>query len=287
MKKINKNIIGIISGMTLVAVSIIPVLAKDGADDVVGDDDRRIGVRAEVRGEIKAERIELRKENMEKREDLRMETKGDREEMKVEIKTKRDELKVEVKSMKDDGATKEEIKAKIEAVRAENKGERETFRTELEAKRKTLREEIKNEIATFKEGKKVKLDEARKTQVKQRLDNAFEKLNGAINKIAGFDKRISDAIANREAKGLDVSASLSALETARQSLEEAKVSIEAVNVAVNASLDTETSKEAIKAAVQKAVEAIKNTKAKYVEVLKVLPKVEVKATAEASAGATE
>jgi hypothetical protein len=282
MQKINKNIIGIVSGITLVAVSVIPASAEDSARvNTTTGVKAPLGVRVELNAGIKAERIELKNDNMEKRADLRTDAKAERGAMQADIKTKMESMRVDVKAMRDAGATPEEIKVKVDAVRASNQVEREAFKAQLEVKRQTLKDDIKKEIDAFKEGKKIKLGDAAKMQVKQRLDTTFTKLSAAIGKIAGFDKRLSDEIASRKAKGLDVVSAEINLELARRSLEEAKVSIAAVNTAVTASIDSGAgaSKEAIKAVINKAVEAIKTTKSKYGDVLKALPKVEAGVTA--------
>lgn len=219
----------------------------------------------------------------EKVQALRSEVKDGKGEMFEDIKAKIQAMRVDVKAMRDAGATPEEIKVKVEEVRLMNQKDREVFRNELEAKRKTLKDEIKNAIDTFKEGKKVKLNATAKTEVKQRLDSAFVKLNDAISGLTNFDKKLSAEILRRKEAGADVSEVNASLELARRSLEETKVSVQAVDTAIEASIDSETgaSKEAIKAVINTALESIKTTKSKYRDVLKFLPKAEIKASAEA------
>lgn len=280
MKK--SKIIGIFGVTALLVVTALPVFAKSGDDDVDFDDRLRaevrpLGVRAELRTEVRVKREEMHDENEQEREDLREEIKDERDALKDKI----DAMRVDVKEMKDSGATQEEIKAKVEEVRNAFLAEREAFRVKIEEKRKTLRDDIKAQIESFKEGVKIRLSEEARVHVKERLDNAFAKLNDALSKLAGFDERISNEIASRSAKGLDTTGAEAALELARQSLEEAKVSVEAVSAAVSASIDSDTgaSKEAIKSVVTSALESIKTAKTKYQDVIRLLPKVEVNTTA--------
>lgn len=281
MQKIDKNIIGIISGIALVAVSVIPALAEDSGM-VRGDTEMGIkpltgkptGIKAEVRAGIKADKMELKAEGKTKVEAMKAENKDERGTMRSDIKSKVEAMKVDVKAMKEAGATPEQIKAKVDEVRAANQADREAFRAQLEEKRKTLKDDIKKEMDAFKEGKKVKLDAASKAEAKQKLGSAFGKLGVAINKLVAFDKKLSDEIVVRKAKGLDTGAVESALDLARRALEESKVSVDAVNSAVNASVDSTvgTSKEAIKSVVNAAVESVKLAKTKYQEAMKLLPK---------------
>ncbi len=268
MKKIDKQIIGIISGMTLVAVSILPALAETGA-------------MVDVKAGIKADRADLKVENKAKVDAMKTENKDDRTAMKGDIKTRLEATMVDVKAMRAAGATQAEIQAKLDALRTANQADREAFRKQIEEKRKTLKDDILKEITAFKDGKKIKLSDASKAQVKQKLNTVFTKLNAAIGKFAGFDKRLSDEIQNRKAKGLDTAVAEANLELARRALEESKVAISSVNAAVTASLDSTdgASKEAIRAVIKTAVDSLKTTKEKYQEVIKSLPKVKVSATA--------
>ncbi len=262
MKKTKRQII--LSGTVLVYMffATIPVLANDATT-------------TRPRAGIKEDRAILKADIKEKRESFRSEAKSDRSQLKAGIKDKVDAMRVDVKAMKEAGATPEQIKAKIEEVKVANQADREAFRAELEEKRKTMKDEITKEINAFKEGKKVKLTEESRSQVKQKLSASFAKLSGAIGRLAGFDRKVSDEILSRKAKGLDVSAAESALEMARRSLEEAKVTVASVNSAVNANVDASTSasKEAVKSAVNTALASIKAAREKYNDVLKALPKV--------------
>lgn len=262
MKKTNKYVIGVMTGLSLVIVSALPVLAEDAST-------------TSVRAGIKADRVELKANIAGEKNSFKTEVKTERGELKAEIQTKIDAMKVDVKAMQAAGATPEEIKAKVDAVRAANQAEREAFRAKLEADRKTMKDDIKKQIDAFKDGKKVKLSEEAKIQVKQRLNVAFTKLNASIGRIAGFDKKLSDEIASRKAKGLNTSSAEIALELARRALEEAKVKVSSVNAAVTLSVDSTTSgsKEAIKSVINTALASIQNTKSKYQDVLRLLPKV--------------
>lgn len=274
MKK--SKIIGTLGVTVFMVAAALPVFAE--SDDLNDDSRMRNGLRPDaIRAELRGKMEDLHDDNIQKRQELRDDVKAERDALKEKI----DAMRVDVKEMKDSGATQEEIKAKIEEVRNSNLAEREAFRAQIEEKRKTLKDDIKSQIESFKEGVKIKLAEEVKIKVKERLDNAFSKLSEALSKIGGFDERISNEIASRNAKGLDTSESEAALELARQSLEEAKVSVEAVQDAVNASLDSDTgaSKEAIKSAINTAVESIKTAKLKYQEVVRLLPKVVAEDTA--------
>ncbi len=261
MKKNNKNIISIISGMALVAVSAIPAMAEIGVDANIKAAARPFASSTEARME------------------LRTETKTERSAMKGDLKTRFDEMRVEVKAMQEAGASESEIKAKLEEARKANQADREKFRALLEEKRKTLKDDFKKEIDAFKEGKKIKLDEAAKAKVKQRLNGAFGKLDGAVAKMMSFDKKLSEEITRRKALGLNTAEAEVNLELARRSLEETKISLEAVDAAVALSLDSTTgaSKEAIKAVINTALQSVKTTKSKYKEVLGSLPKIEAEA----------
>lgn len=258
MNKTIKSIIGIFSILSFVAVAS-PALAVEGS----------------VRDQIKSERQAMRADIATKKDTLRTDVKTERTELNTNIKSKIDSMRVDVKAMKASGATPQEIKAKVDEVKDANMAEREAFRAKIEEKRKTMKDEISKEINSFKEGKKVKLTDAAKAQVKQKLSGAFTKLSNAITKLAMFDKKVSEEIASRRAKGLDTSSAEAALELARRSLEEAKVTVASVNAAVASSVDSTTSasKEAVKSVINSALTSVETARTKYHDVLAVLPKV--------------
>ncbi|MDB5204293.1 MAG: hypothetical protein JWP09_321 [Candidatus Taylorbacteria bacterium] len=264
----NQKIIGIISGAVFVLVSVVPAFAVD----------------ATVQASIKADKVQLKTDVSAQKDTLKADAKTDRTAVKADVQAKVDSMKIDVKAMQAAGATPEQIKAKIDAVRASNQADREAFRAQLDAKRKTMKDDITKEINAFKDGKKVKLSADAKVQVKQRLSTVFTKLNAAIGRIAGFDKKLSDEIASRKAKGLDTSSAEIALELARRSLEVTKVDVSSVNAAVTASVDATTSgsKEAIKSVINTALESIQTTKSKYQDVLTALPKVDADANVAAT-----
>jgi len=280
----NKKIIGILGAVALVVVPAAAALAESNDDVKVRAEIKPLGIRAELRTDKRVEREDSHDENEQRREDFRNEMKDQMDSLHKDTKVKIESMRVDIKAMKDDGATPEEIKAKVEEVQTSNLAAREEFRTQIEEKRNTLKDEIRAKIDTFKEGVKVKLSEEAKVQVKERLGSAFSKLNDVISKIFGFDERISNEIASRNAKGLDTGEAEAALVLARQSLEEAKVSVDAVSAAVSASIDSDTgaSKEAIKSVISTAIESIKLVKAKYQDVIMLLPKIEINTTTTAT-----
>jgi hypothetical protein len=253
-------------------IAVMTIIALSGASTYAAN-----GVRAE----IKTEREAMHAENKGKIEAMRTENKTGRTEMNKEIKAGNEAMRVDVKAMKDAGATPEQIKAKVEEARKANEAERQAYRQKLDDKRKVLKTEIEKSVATFKEGKKVKLDAAKKTSVQKILDGAFKKFGEAINKLANFDTKVSVAIANRNSKGLDTGAAVTAQAEARVALDQAKVAIEAANSALKTVVagDTATSKEAIKSVMETAKTAIKTAGEKYKAVISVLPDISAKVEA--------
>lgn len=285
--QINKKIIATaIGAITLAASVAMPAFAEESSVNAdASGNTTNTGARVEVRAQIK---------------DMRTTNKSIRASTSAEIKAMRDGRKNAIGEIRDDikgmrnGSTTPEKRAQIKDMRvnikdihasstAEIKAIREGMRLQLEEKRKTVKASVQAEIANFKEGKKVKLDARKKENVEKVLANAFRRLTDAITRLGEFDKKVSEAIANRKAKSLDTTAAESTLVIARQALEEAKVDVEAINAGVSASVNASTtattgiSKEALKESVRTAMEAIKITQSKYKDVIEALPKVRVEA----------
>jgi len=197
--------------------------------------------------------------------DAQKEIRDERTDVRTDVKAKMDNLRTEIKEMRasSTGATNEEKEAMREAIKN---------------KKESVRAEVRKEIENFKEGRKVRLDAARREKVGEILRNAFNRFNKAIERLVSFDKRISEAIAKRKSKGLDTSSSESALNIAKVALDAAKTAVEAIDTGITDSLNASTtasvgiSKEALKEQIRKAHDAIKNAQSKYRDVIKALPK---------------
>ncbi len=220
---------------------------------------------------------QLRQERNGEIKDTRVEFKDDRREMrsetKMEIKGNRVETREEVRDLRKNGE-KGDVKPIMEKMRMENKTLREDMRTKMEARKTEFKTTIKNQIAQFKEGKKVVLDQKKKENITGHLKEASGKLKTAIANIEAFQTRLSEVIAKRSAAGEDVTGAQDALKNATSATEEAKVKISAVEEAITTALSDATgvSKEAVKSAINTAVESIKTAREATRAVIESLPK---------------
>ena len=229
---------------------------------------------------------DIREERREMRGDLREEVR----EMRGDIRTLRASTTMERKDVR--GGVKGEVREmrdNMRAIRASTtvaiEAEREEFRLKIEDRRREIHASTTLALKNFR-ADKIKLDERRKENVKKHLDNAFDKLMGTIDRLEKFDDRIEEAIMKRKTAGGDTSSADTALATARLALDQSKVKVETIKSAVNESVDDAagTSSEALRDAVKTAKEAIRDAHAKYVEVIRALPKIE--ASAEVNATST-
>ncbi len=211
-----------------------------------------------------------RKEINEMRGEMRKEVS----EKKDELKTDRQEKRQEIKDMRAASSTKEEIRARIKTLEEEWKEKKSLTKEEIQKKREEFKAKAKEFLANFKEGKKQKLDAAKTEKVKTQISKAFERLSGVIKNLEAFDAKVAGAIEKKKAKGLDTTESENNLSAARDLLSDAKADVEAVQTALNEAVGSAegTSKEAIRAAVTKAIESIKNTREAYRKVITSLPK---------------
>lgn len=262
MKNYKKYLSMTITSAMLFSICVIPTtFARDGADDESEEVEVEVETKAENSGpkrEIRPVKAvqnvmrDVRQDVRDIKDGVKQEIKDAREGLKTGIKTERENFKMEAREMRKASSTPEEMKTK----------------------REEMRLKIKGEIEAFKEGRKVKLDESKKTRIKAYLAAAFEKLNGAIARLEAFDANLLDAIEKRKSLGLDTTEVEVAIEVAAASLANAKVAVSAISTSTSDAVDTQTeiAKEAIKAQVEKAVSAIKDARSKYQEALKLLPK---------------
>lgn len=276
---IYKKVVATAGAIALLSLSTLPALAEEASVDASASAEVNVGApRPRPLQGIREARKDMRQDISEERKDMREGFKEDRTGARQDIKELRASTTME----------RPDIRQAARGIRASTtlaiKAEREAFREKVKNRRDEIKASTTAAIKNFKEGLKVKLDERRKVRVEKHLDNAFEKLMAAIDRLSKFDDRVTEIIANRKTKGADTSAAETALLEAEKSLDEAKVKVEAIKAATGDAISDAngTSSEALRGAIQAAHDAIKNARAKFVDVLKALPKLAVDASASAT-----
>jgi hypothetical protein len=261
----------------------LPALAESA-------DDSRPKPIVEVRKEIQKERAGVIQNIKDERKDFKQVATTTRQTIRGEIEDNREQFKDDAKNLRANGtSTRPQIKAEFEEMRNENRSLRASTTEEIKAKREAMRVDIKNQILKFKEGKKIKLDAAKKEAIKNHVENAFKKLSVNIDRMKAFDIKIETKISERKADGADVSAAEAALVIARASLADATTAVASTQSGISDAVTTATSlsKEAVTTNIQNALKAIKTAHEKYGEVLKALGiSAEVKASVKTETSAS-
>ena len=252
MKKYSINYLKVLAVVATVAIAI-PAIGQTTT-----------GERREVFQGIRAEKKEFRQDSNEQRVEVRGEVRANRAEVKNEIK--------DIRANGASTSTLADLKEKFREIREKNIALRASTTASIKAKREVMKTDIKKRILEFKEGRKVKLDTLKKNLVKKHLANAFEKLENSIERLREFDVKISARIEEKNTAGVDVTKAEEALVSAQKALEEASVAVEATNKGSAEAVDgaTELSKESLQESVKTALEAIRNARVKYADVLKAL-----------------
>lgn len=176
---------------------------------------------------------------------------GPRVEMRQEIKTEKTDMR--------------------EGIKEENKEKMTKFRADIKVKVEAMRAAIKSARTT-------RLNEKAKARVEVRLNTIYEHLTKRVERLTKVDAEITTRLASRT----DTAVALSLQTEAQTALLKAKLDIEATKAASSAELNATTSKDILRDLVRSSETSIKAATESYrkvVEVLKTLPKAEVRADA--------
>ena len=165
--------------------------------------------------------------------------------------------------------------------------------TELQAvaKEKDFIDSIRTKIKNFKGVKKISLDDTKKKNLSLIVSNIFDRLDGILSRLSDFDGKVVSATASKKAAGGDTSEAEAALTIAQSKLSLASTSISNIKTAMSESIKGGTvTKEGIYASLEQASGIVKNVRASYANVLKILTGgkvIEVEPTGSDSATSTD
>jgi len=227
-----------------------------------------------VRQDIRNERGVLKDDIRTQRGEVKTEIEGQKSTAKDEMMKNRANFKTEAESMRRSGTT---TPGAIKDMRADmktlNKDLKDRTMEDVKAKREAMRGDIKKQIETFKEGKKVKLDDLKKGNLQQFITKIFEKLGAQVARLSSINTKVEAKIVELKGLNLNTSGAEALLPQAKDALSKAQDEVASAKLALTdyISSASTTSKEAIRAGVQKSVDAIKGAREKYKAVITALP----------------
>lgn len=279
MKKIHINLLFVVSFLviSLFTVNLRKPLWAHG-------DEPNTGISDEAKNRTKKENKNSVDNVKDKRNELRTRTgvKIKQDEIRVKAQDKRADIKGELTEKKEEARTslqdkRQELKERNLKNREELKQRVEERKEELKTRVEEKREEIKNKVEHKREELKKKLEEIKdekKRQSVERIDRQLDELNRRLldhylnmsNKLSDVLIKIAERADKAEERGVDISATRTAIDKANGAIEAVKVAVE--NQAGKTYTIQVTTEEGLKTDVGKARQALHGDLASVREVVK-------------------
>lgn len=146
----------------------------------------------------------------------------------------------------------------------------------LQSNKEVIRARIEQRFETMKQNqaeRKVQFADERKERVAFALGNIFRRFENVEDKMLNAGQRISSALAEMEAEGIDVSEAATALELAEESLDLTMSEFDAVKEKIEEALEEEVSREFIHDLIYGLKESVKGTHAAYRNVINIVKEI--------------
>ncbi len=135
---------------------------------------------------------------------------------------------------------------------------------------KTKQAELKKELVDLRKEKKQKLQQEARTRVQQRIFKIYSLFNQKLARLQRADTKITAKLNQAKAAGIDVSAILPLQQSAQETLQTAKLSVEAGRTLALQQVATSSSKEILKDLIKNSEKSIKSAAESYKKVAEAL-----------------